>query len=73
MFQTHAAGVIISDIDLRSFIPLQLGSDELLLSQYTMNDVQATGLLKFDFLGLKNLSIIDDALKSDASFSKYDT
>ncbi|MCJ0553298.1 DNA polymerase III subunit alpha [Enterococcus cecorum] len=65
---THAAGVIISDIDLRSFIPLQLGSDELLLSQYTMNDVQATGLLKFDFLGLKNLSIIDDALKAMRHF-----
>ena len=61
---THAAGVIISDVDLRTLIPLQLGSDELLLSQYTMNDVQATGLLKFDFLGLKNLSIIDDALKA---------
>lgn len=60
---THAAGVIISNMDLRRFIPLQLGSDELLLSQYTMNDVQAIGLLKFDFLGLKNLSIIDDTLK----------
>lgn len=60
---THAAGVIISDENLLDLIPLQLGSDDILLSQFTMNDVQAIGLLKFDFLGLKNLAIIDDTLR----------
>lgn len=60
---THAAGVVISDQDLRNFVPLQAGSGELYLTQFTMNDVEAVGLLKMDFLGLRNLSIIDDTLK----------
>jgi DNA polymerase-3 subunit alpha len=59
---THAAGVVISDQDLLKLIPLQAGSNELLLTQFTMYDIEKIGLLKMDFLGLKNLSIIADAL-----------
>lgn len=60
---THAAGVVISDKNLLELVPLQKGSDEAFLTQYTMNDVEAIGLLKMDFLGLRNLSIIDYTLK----------
>lgn len=60
---THAAGIIISDENLMDLIPLQPGSEGIFLSQLTMNDIQTIGLLKFDFLGLKNLSIIDETLK----------
>lgn len=60
---THAAGVVISDTNLRKLVPLQAGSGELYLTQFAMNDVETVGLLKMDFLGLRNLSIIDDTLK----------
>lgn len=60
---THAAGVVISDRDLLTLVPLQTGSEEILLTQFTMNDVEAIGLLKMDFLGLRNLSIIDDTVR----------
>ncbi|MGM9902542.1 DNA polymerase III subunit alpha [Enterococcus sp. 10A9_DIV0425] len=60
---THAAGVVLSDKNLLGLVPLQKGSDEAYLTQYTMNDVEAIGLLKMDFLGLRNLSIIDYTLK----------
>lgn len=60
---THAAGVVISDRDLSELVPLQAGSDDILLTQFTMNDVETVGLLKMDFLGLRNLSIIDDTLR----------
>lgn len=61
---THAAGVVISDRNLLELVPLQCGSDEAFLTQYTMNEVEAIGLLKMDFLGLRNLSIIDFTLKA---------
>ncbi|MGX7174071.1 DNA polymerase III subunit alpha [Enterococcus ratti] len=61
---THAAGVVLSDKNLLELVPLQRGSDETFLTQYTMNDVEAVGLLKMDFLGLRNLSIVDYALKA---------
>lgn len=61
---THAAGVVISDKNLLELIPLQTGSNDILLTQFTMNDVEKIGLLKMDFLGLRNLSIIDRAIKA---------
>ncbi|WP_430598442.1 DNA polymerase III subunit alpha [Enterococcus sp. AZ177] len=61
---THAAGVVISDIDLLDIVPLQPGSNDIFLTQFTMNDVEKIGLLKMDFLGLRNLSIIDNTIKS---------
>ena len=60
---THAAGVVISDKPLTQYVPLQKGGGEILLTQYPMGNVEEIGLLKMDFLGLKNLSIIDNALK----------
>ncbi|TLG79891.1 DNA polymerase III subunit alpha [Vagococcus zengguangii] len=60
---THAAGVVISDIPLTDVVPLQEGSEDIPLTQFTMGNVEAIGLLKMDFLGLRNLSIIDDTLR----------
>lgn len=59
---THAAGVVISDQKLESIIPLQEGSSTIALTQYPMGNVEEIGLLKMDFLGLKNLTILGDAL-----------
>jgi DNA polymerase-3 subunit alpha len=61
---THAAGVVISDENLLNLVPLQTGANDILLTQFTMNDVEKIGLLKMDFLGLRNLSIIDDTLRA---------
>lgn len=60
---THAAGVVISDETLTHLVPLQEGSNGILLTQFTMGDVERIGLLKMDFLGLRNLSIMDDTLR----------
>src|SRR5699024_9123385 len=60
---THAAGVVISDQPLTQNIRVQKGSGQILLTQYAMGNVEEIGLLKMDFLGLKNLSILDNALK----------
>lgn len=60
---THAAGVVISDHLLTDVVPLQEGTNNIPLTQFTMGDVEAVGLLKMDFLGLRNLSIIDDTLR----------
>ncbi len=59
---THAAGVVISDVPLVERVPLCIPKDEV-VSQYSMNDIQAVGLTKFDFLGLKTLTVIKNALK----------
>lgn len=58
---THAAGVVISDYPLMSLTPVQQVDAGIQLTQMTMEDVEYTGLLKMDFLGLKNLSILADA------------
>ncbi len=55
----HAAGIIISNKDLKDYVPLALNSDGTYLCGYTMNYIEELGLLKMDFLGLKNLSVID--------------
>lgn len=60
---THAAGVVISDVDLTELVPLQAGSNEIPLTQFAMGDVEAIGLLKMDFLGLRNLTILDGTLQ----------
>lgn len=61
----HAAGVIIAPTTLTDFTPLQYDTkgDNKIISQYDMYSIEEAGLLKFDFLGLKNLSIIADTLK----------
>ncbi len=60
---THAAGIVISDIPLDHYLPLYKGGNEDIVTQYDMNNVEKIGLIKFDFLGLKTLSVIDQALK----------
>jgi len=61
---THAAGVVISDQPLVKHVPLVSGTHNLYLTQFTMNDLEAVGLLKIDFLGLKNLTLIERILQS---------
>ena len=59
----HAAGVVIGDRPLSEYLPLQQkGADAELVTQYPMGDVEALGLLKMDFLGLRNLDVIDEAV-----------
>ncbi len=58
---SHAAGIIMSKIDLDEVIPLTQG-DDMYLSSYPMEYLEDLGLLKMDFLGLKNLTIIDNIL-----------
>jgi DNA polymerase-3 subunit alpha len=61
---THAAGVIISRDPLIEHVPLQKSTHgDLLMTQYDMNAVERIGLLKMDFLGLINLTILDGALR----------
>lgn len=64
-YSTHAAGVVLSAKPLLDVVPLQQGNDPagLLMTQFEKGTVEALGLLKMDFLGLRNLSIMDDALK----------
>ena len=59
----HAAGVVISDQPLTEYIPLQQKGDAEVVTQFGMDDVAALGLLKMDFLGLRNLDVIEAALK----------
>ena len=59
---THAAGVVITKKALDEYVPL-FNSKTGVSTQFTMNTVQELGLLKMDFLGLRNLSVIDDAIK----------
>ena len=60
----HAAGVVISDRPLTDVVPLQQkGGDQEVVTQFAMNDVEALGLLKIDFLGLRNLDVIDKAVE----------
>jgi DNA polymerase-3 subunit alpha len=59
----HAAGVVISDRPLMEIVPLQQkGADQEVVTQFPMGDVEKLGLLKMDFLGLRNLDVIDEAL-----------
>ncbi len=58
----HAAGVVISDKPLTDFVPLQRTSDDSIITQYPMGDLETMGLLKMDFLGLRNLTMIAHAI-----------
>mgnify|MGYP003348422414 FL=1 len=55
---THAAGVVISEGPLTDHVPLYKGANDEIVTQYTMGDVEKIGLVKFDFLGLKTLTMI---------------
>jgi DNA polymerase-3 subunit alpha len=60
---THAAGVVISPVPLTEYTPLYKSpSDESIMTQFDMGSVEGIGLLKFDFLGLKTLTVIQNTL-----------
>lgn len=75
---THAAGVVIAKDNIDEYVPLYL-SDKGIATQFTMTTIEELGLLKMDFLGLRNLTVIRDALDlirenhgMDIDFSKMD-
>ena len=62
---THAAGVVICDRPITDVVPVYRPADSNdMATQFTMGDVEELGLLKMDFLGLKNLTIIENTRKS---------
>ena len=71
---THAAGIVITRQPAHEYVPLTLSKKtDGISTQYSMNEVEELGLLKMDFLGLRNLTVIDDAVrdirKTDSEFS----
>lgn len=65
---THAAGVVITRYPVSDYVPLSM-NDDLIVTQYTMTTLEELGLLKMDFLGLRNLTVIDDAVKDIQKFN----
>ena len=61
-FGVHAAGVVIAADPLDEVVPLQRNNDGQVITQYFMEDVESMGLLKMDFLGLKNLTMIEKTI-----------
>ena len=59
----HAAGVVISQKSIDEYVPLSLGSDGSVTTQFTMTTLEELGLLKMDFLGLRTLTVIQDAAR----------
>jgi len=60
---THAAGVVLSNLPLVDYLPLFVDKEGGIVTQYDMSCVEKIGLVKFDFLGLKTLTLIHDCLK----------
>ena len=69
---THAAGVVITRLPVSDYVPLAT-NDDTIVTQYTMTTLEELGLLKMDFLGLRNITVLDDAMqeirKTDPDFS----
>ncbi|MBD2627918.1 DNA polymerase III subunit alpha [Trichormus variabilis] len=61
-FGVHAAGVVISADPLDEIVPLQRNNDGSVITQYFMEDLESLGLLKMDFLGLRNLTLIQKTI-----------
>lgn len=59
----HAAGVVIAPDDIVKFVPLEMAQKGVVATQYPMGPVEELGLLKMDFLGLSNLTIINNAIR----------
>ena len=59
---THAAGVVITKLPVYEYVPLAR-NDDAVVCQYVMTTLEELGLLKMDFLGLRNLTVLDDAVK----------
>lgn len=60
---THAAGVVIAREPLMNYLPLQRTSEDFVMTQFPMKTVEEIGLLKMDFLGLRNLTILQEAVR----------
>lgn len=60
---THAAGVVITSRPADEFVPLSRGSEGAITTQFSMNTIEELGLLKMDFLGLRTLTVLKDAVK----------
>ena len=60
---THAAGVVIANKPLMEYLPLYRGQDGEVMTQYSMKDVEKIGLVKFDFLGLKTLTVVNNTIQ----------
>ncbi len=60
---THAAGVVMADKPIVEYMPLYRGQDEEIVTQFAMKYVEKAGLIKFDFLGLRNLTVINNAVR----------
>ena len=58
-YGVHAAGVVIASDPLDELVPLQRNNEGQIITQYSMDDIESLGLLKMDFLGLKNLTMIE--------------
>ena len=69
---THAAGVVLYDKPLTDVIPLIYKDQQMPITQYTMKYVEQIGLLKMDFLGLTNLSILHDSIELTKSIYQYE-
>ncbi len=59
---THAAGVVISEKPMTEYLPLYTGKKGEVVTQYDMKKVEKVGLIKFDFLGLRTMTVIEDCL-----------
>ena len=60
---THAAGIVVSNEPISDYIPLYKGSKNEIVTQFDMDCIEKLGYVKFDFLGLKTLTVIDKVLK----------
>ncbi len=60
---THAAGVVITNEPVANYVPLQMNED-VITTQFTMTNIERLGLLKMDFLGLRTLTVIRDAIRN---------
>ncbi|KKN37894.1 hypothetical protein LCGC14_0759030, partial [marine sediment metagenome] len=63
-FSTHAAGILISDIDLSTYVPLRCDKDGTVSVQYEKNRCEDVGLIKMDFLGLEHLKVLDSTIEN---------
>lgn len=61
---THAAGIVMSSVNLTEVVPLIQIESDMLSTQFTMEYLESLGLIKMDFLGLRNLTIIDDVVQA---------
>ena len=59
-YSMHAAGIVLSDVNLYDIIPIQLGNNNEIVTQYSMEYLESLGLLKMDLLGLSNLTLLQN-------------